>query len=400
MRTLRVIMVKRVFASVKPEILEWARTSAGFTLEAAAAALKIEPDVLAAWEAVGDERPSVPQLRYMATLYKRPLAALYLQEVPLRFQVLSDLRRGVPGEDRVYSPHLTHEIRTAQQRRELALELRAELDEPVEPFPFRLEADTPEQAGESIRRFLGLNAEQLLGFGADPTGRLGFNTWRMALERAGVLVFQSSRVPQSEASGFALAYDTMPVVVVNRKDVPQRRLFSMLHEFAHVALRESGVSDLKLNSAQVRTPDIEMRCNAIASAALMPRDALLAELDAAVGGQRLLTDEAIVRVARRFGVSRPALHIRLVSQRRSTWDLYFEKTAQYAAEYERERAGRPPARDMKRNMAQESLSDLGRPFIGLVLGNYHQRKITLSDVAGYLGIRVKHVNTPQQRFAG
>ena len=100
-------MVKRVFASVKPEILQWARTSAGFTLEAAAAALKIGPDVLAAWEALGDERPSVPQLRNMATLYKRPLAVFYLQEVPLRFQVLSDLRRVVPGEDRAFSPQLT-----------------------------------------------------------------------------------------------------------------------------------------------------------------------------------------------------------------------------------------------------------------------------------------------------
>ena len=113
-----------------------------------------------------------------------------------------------------------------------------------------------------------------------------------------------------------------------------------------------------------------------------------------------MTDEIIVRVARRFGVSRPALLIRLIGQRRSTWDFYFEKVAQYSAEYERERAARPPARDMKRNMAQESLSDLGRPFIGLVLGNYYQRRITLSDVSGYLGIRVKHVLTLQQRFAG
>lgn len=400
MRTLRVSMVKRVFASVKPEILEWARTSAGFTLEAAAAALKIDPGVLAAWEAPGDERPSLPQLRNMAMLYKRPLAVFYLQEVPLRFQVLSDLRRAVPGEDRVYTPQLTQEIRVAQQRRELALELREELDEPVEPFPFRLQAETPEQAGESIRRFLGVEPEELLGFGADATGRLGFNTWRMAMERAGVLVFQSSRVSQTETSGFALAYDTLPVVVVNRKDVPQRRLFSMLHEFAHVALRESGVSDLKLDAAQVQAPDIEVRCNAIASAALMPRDALLAELDAAMAGQRILTDDVIVRVARRFGVSRPALLIRLIGQRRSTWDFYFEKVTQYAVEYERERAARPQAKDMKRNMAQESLSDLGRPFIGLVLGNYYQRRLTLSDVAGYLGIRVKHVLTLQQRFAG
>ena len=393
-------MVKRVFASVKPEILVWARTSAGFTLEAAAAALKVDPEVLAAWEAPGDERPSVPQLRNMATLYKRPLAVFYLQEVPLRFQVLSDLRRAVLGEERVFSPQLTHEIRAVQQRRELALELREELEEPVEPFPFRLHAETPEQAGESIRRFLSLEPEELAGFGADASGRLGFNTWRMALERAGVLVFQSSRVSQTEASGFALAYDTLPVVVVNRKDAPQRRLFSMMHEFAHVALRESGVSDLKLDAAQVHAPDIEMRCNAIASAALMPQGPLLAELDAAMGGQRLLTDEIIVRVARKFGVSRPALLIRLIGQRRSTWDFYFEKVAQYAAEHERERAARPPAREMKRNMAQESLSDLGRPFIGLVLGNYYQRRITLSDVSGYLGIRVKHVLTLQQRFAG
>ena len=77
-------MVKRVYASVKPAILEWARTSAGFTLDAAAAALKIDLASLVAWEAGSDDRPSVPQLRNMATLYKRPLAVFYLQEVPLR----------------------------------------------------------------------------------------------------------------------------------------------------------------------------------------------------------------------------------------------------------------------------------------------------------------------------
>lgn len=393
-------MVKRVYASVKPAILEWARTSAGFTLDAAAAALKIDLASLVAWEAGSDDRPSVPQLRNMATLYKRPLAVFYLQEVPLRFQVLSDLRRTASGEDRLYSPLLTHEIRAAQQRRELALELREELDEPVEPFPFRLHGENAEQAGEAIRRFLGIEGGQILESGGDANGRLGFNTWRKAVEGSGVLVFQSSRVPQSEASGFALAYETMPVIVVNRKDTPQRRLFSMLHEFAHVALRESGVSDLKLDAIQVQNPDIEVRCNAIASAALMPRDVLLAELDAAMGRQQSLTDEVIVRVARRFGVSRPALLLRLISQRRSTWDFYFQKLVQYAAEYERQQAERSPAGAMKRNMPQESLSNLGRPFIGLVLGNYYQRRITLSDVAGYLGIRVKHIQSLQQRFAG
>ena len=57
-------------------------------------------------------------------------------------------------------------------------------------------------------------------------------------------------------------------------------------------------------------------------------------------------------------------------------------------------------RDMKRNMAQESLSDMGRPFVGMVLDNYHQRNLTLADVAGYLGIRVKHVQALERRFEG
>ncbi|MBT9488061.1 MAG: ImmA/IrrE family metallo-endopeptidase [Rubrivivax sp.] len=394
-------MAKRVFATVKPEILVWARTSAGFTGEAAAAALKIEPGLLAAWETqAGDERPSVPQLRSMAALYKRPLAVFYLQEVPLRFQVLSDLRRPALGEDRTYSPQLTLEIRSAQQRRELALELRAELEEPVEPFPFRLAVENIEQAGEAVRLFLGLQPAHLQNLGGDATGRQAFNLWRVAIERSGVLVFQSSRVSQSEASGFALAYDTLPVVVVNRKDVPQRRLFSMLHEFVHVALRESGVSDLKLDLVQVQTPDIELLCNSIAAAALMPKDVILSELDLATDGRRQLSDDVILRVARRFGVSRPALLLRLIGQRQATWDFYFEKIAQYAAEHERELAARSPAKDMKRNMAQESLSNLGRPFVGLVLGNYFQRRITLSDVAGHLGIRVKHVEALQRRFVG
>lgn len=393
-------MAKRIFATVKPEILVWARTSAGFTVEAAASSLKIDADVLANWEKDGEERPSVPQLRNLASLYKRPLAAFYLQEVPLRFQVLSDLRRPVPGVDAAYSPALTQEIRSAQQRRELAIELRTELDEPIEPYPFRLDDGNAEHAGEAIRKFLGIDVEQIRRFGSDVTGRLGFNTWRLALERSGLLVFQSARINQSEASGFALAYESMPVVVINRKDVPQRRLFSLLHEFSHVAIRESGVSDLKVDGTQGQGLDIELRCNAIASAALMPKEAVLAALDEALAGGKELTDEVIIRVARRFGVSRPALLIRLIHQNRATWDFYFEKVAQYNAEFEREKAARPPARDMKRNMAQESLSDLGRPFVGLVLDNYYQRRLTLNDVAGYLGIRVKHVESLQRRFEG
>jgi Zn-dependent peptidase ImmA (M78 family)/transcriptional regulator with XRE-family HTH domain len=356
---------------------------------------------LAQWEQ-GEKPLSVPQLRKLAALYKRPLAVFYLQELPLRFQVISDLRRATPGEDRPYSPALTQEIRAAQQRRELAKELSDELEEDVPPYAFRLTKVGSEEAGEKVRQFLGVTRQAILQFGKDPTGRAAFNAWRTAIERSGVLVFQSARIAQDEASGFALATDSLPVIVVNRKDIPQRRLFSLLHEFAHVALRESGVSDLKFDQDQFKSdPDIELLCNGVASAALMPMDLVTSGLRETLGRDAAITDEVIVRLARRFGVSRPALILRLVAARRVTWDFYFTKTAEYQAAYEREKASRVPTKqDIKRNIPQESLSDLGRPFIGLVLGNYYQRNLTLSDVAGYLGIRVKHVEAIQKKVVG
>ena len=400
MRTLKLNMVKRIFATVKPEILAWARTSAGFTLEAAAKGLKVDVSILTLWEDEdGTEAPSIPQLRALAALYRRPLAAFYLQEVPRRFQVLGDLRRPRQGEDQAYSPALTQEIRSAQQRRALAQELAADLGDDAQPFRFRLRSETAEEAGEAIRQFLRIAPKVIQQFGSDPSGRTALNTWRTAIEDAGVLVFQSSRIPQTEASGFAVAYDETPVIVINRKDVPQRRLFSLLHEFAHLALRESGVSDLRIDRQQTTAnADVEMRCNAIAAAALMPMESVNLELQTALADEGELTDQAVARVARRFGVSRPALLLRLVRAGLANWALYFEKDAQYKAEYESEQANRGPLPEMKRNIPQESLSDLGRPFIGLVLDNYHQRNITLSDVAGYLGVRVKHVETIERRM--
>jgi Zn-dependent peptidase ImmA (M78 family) len=392
-------MAKRIFATVRPDILVWARTSAGLGVTEAALAGNITIEALTAWEG-GDESPSMSQLRKLAEAYKRPLAVFYLQEVPVKFQVLSDLRRGGLAEQRPFSPVLTQEIRASHQRRELAHELSRELGEEISPYPFHLGDKTGEEAGAAIRQFLGIGLQELNSFGGDATGRRGFNAWRSAIEETGVMVFQCTKVSQDEASGFALAYDLTPVIVVNRKDVPQRRLFSLLHEFAHVALRESGVSDLNLNEKEVNKPDIEFRCNSIAAAALMPLEVLLPEFEKWSVKDESLADEAIVQMARRFGVSRPALLLRLVDAGRLRWKFFFEKIATYKEEYAKEQAQKRPPVEMKRNIPQESISNLGKPYISLVLGNYYQRNLTLSDVAGYLGVRVRHIENLQRRMAG
>jgi transcriptional regulator with XRE-family HTH domain len=59
----------RVEALVKPELLRWGRETAGLTIEAAAKKITVTPERLLSWEN-GDARPSIPQLRKMADVYR------------------------------------------------------------------------------------------------------------------------------------------------------------------------------------------------------------------------------------------------------------------------------------------------------------------------------------------
>src|ERR1700692_3551535 len=104
-------MAARVKAIINPALVIWARETAGFTAAEAAKRLDIDEARLAAWEdPASDDAPSIPQLRKLAGLFKRPLAVFYLSEAPPRFEVMRDLRR-LPGTGaRRYSPALQLEI--------------------------------------------------------------------------------------------------------------------------------------------------------------------------------------------------------------------------------------------------------------------------------------------------
>lgn len=389
-------MTKRSKAIVKGAVLAWARTSAGYALDEAAAKLGIEAAQLEAWEGEHDEnQPSIPQLRKAANLYKRPLAVFYLPEPPLTFQAMSDFRRLPDFGPSRFSPGLTLDIRVAHQRRELALEMLADVDERPPAFALATSlAGKPEEAGAAIRTALGITPKLQANWRDDLTA---FRAWRSRIEGLGVLVFQASRIESGEASGFAYWADVLPFMVVNSKDAYSRRTFSLLHELAHLMLHQSGVSDLDAEGARLGDAErIEVFCNQVAAAALMPLDLFLAEPIVASRGVGLheWSDEAIGALAATFSVSREAIVRRLLTFRRTSDGFYTRKRAQYAREFQaqqqrnREKAEGKP---IPRNMPRETLATFGRSFVRMVLDNYHADRLSLSDVSGYLGVKVRHL---------
>jgi len=294
------------------------------------------------------------QLRKMAVAYKRLLSDFYLPSPPKEDSIPHDFRR-LPGEVASrYSRALRHQLRLARQRRELALDLAAEL--PTLSGRLHLNTD-PEKAGAELRKLLGVTLEEQRRW-REP--RISYNTWRAVIERQGILVFQAAGIAPAEMLGFSLSDRPLPVIGVNCKLRHNGRTFTLLHECVHVFLEQSSICDI--DEGMRRPPEeqrIEVFCNAVAAAALVPRDALVSEdLVAAHPAQpREWSEGELSSLGRVFGVSNEVILRRLLTEGRTTQTFYAARRAFWGslldapatlsdrdAEYKRQHAAGGPQR--------------------------------------------------------
>jgi Zn-dependent peptidase ImmA (M78 family) len=127
---------------------------------------------------------------------------------------------------------------------------------------------------------------------------------RKRIEDKGIFVLHDS-FPEQDGSGFCLSHPTHPVIVVNTKQQTKgRRLFTLIHELAHVLMRKSGISD-----PFVRENATERLCNRFAGSFLVP-DAYFRQLIPSKIGRD--PDLDTVRwAARRLKISQEATVFRL-----------------------------------------------------------------------------------------
>jgi Zn-dependent peptidase ImmA (M78 family) len=385
-------------ALVKPALLRWARDRAKVKLEDAAKAAHVSAERLEAWERDGsDDAPTLGQLRDLAAKYHFPLAVFYLPEPPKDFAPLRDFRRLRDAEEEPISANLAFHIRSAYDRRELALELFQELDSEPQRFPLKATIrDDPEQVGRSIREFLKVDSESQQR--AARQGR-AFDFWRRRLEENDVLVFLISgphwSVDLKEMRGFTIAMPELPVIVVNGRDDSQGgKAFTLIHELCHVLLGESAISNGAGDYPTLKPADrsIERFCDTVAAATLMPRELVLSFREAAGSGVREWSDAELRRISRAIGASRQALLLRFVTLKRASWEHYKEWEEVFEEEYRQraeDRAQEKKSVPIKRHVMVMSWN--GRGFTRLVLRSYYDQRITLNDVSSYLGAKVKHI---------
>jgi Zn-dependent peptidase ImmA (M78 family) len=322
----------------------------------------------------------------------------YLAEPPRTFDALHDFRAGTAGViSPIMTPSLAFEIRKAYDRREWALELMSELQLTPTTFDVRVElTDDVEIAAGRIRTALGVRAEQQSQWHVDNEA---FREWRDLLEKAGVITFQASGLELDDARGFSISLRPLPVVVANIKDAYRGRIFTLLHELTHIALNESGICDLDDSRSRNASATIEAFCNRVAGAILFPRQELLStpEVRSHRPSDMAWSDAEIQSLSRKFGGSREALLVRLLSLGRTTDRFYYKKRDEYRLAYAKWREQR------KEGFAPPhvvSLSSAGPFFTSLVIENFNREHITASDVSDYLQVRVKHLPEIQRDYSG
>jgi len=383
----------RDYALVEPQMIAAARAQSGMPEDVAAKKMGISPERLNAWE-TGQVRPTLRQLRKAARVYRQSLAFFYLPAVPEDLTPsLSDFRRLPKSKARTISSELLLELREANIRREIALDLIQAYEGTWIAPEFSFSPDTsenPEVVGRWLREYLQVDFGTQKGW---KSKREAFNEWRRAAESHGILVFQAASVGTDEMRGFSIAKSPLPVVVVNREDAYAGRVFSLLHEIIHLGLRMSALCNLREGGTSSGVDTLEVYCNHAAGAAIVPASELRLEAEAlATRGSQPWEDTSIEHLAERFSASCEVIVRRLLILELVTKDFYEKKRAEYLEHPPptKKGGGFPPP-------AVDALSKAGHAYTRLVIQSMYDNIITPNDASDYLGIRLRHFESVEEQ---
>ncbi len=358
-----------------PEILKWARETAGLDLDEAAKKLGFRDskkrtaiEKLESLES-GHDHPTNAQLNRMAKAYFQPPMVFYLPKPPLMGDKGEDFRT---ASQQVADPRgnarlnlLTRDIKATQR---LVKGVLLEDNEKALPFVNSVTISSGvESVARDIVNTIDFNLEQ---FRSERRVRDAFAYLRHQIELSRIFVLLLSdlgshhtTIPAEVFRGFAFADDVAPLIVINRKDAVSAWSFTALHEVTHVWLGKSGVSGM------FGDKDVERFCDRVAGAILLPSaDRAAIEVGRQSGYDDIV--RLIENAADRMNLSHSMISYNLWLDGHvdyETWQrLRLRSAQQWAAHVESERkrnkqrTGGPDYYKLRRHQLGNALVDLTR----------------------------------------
>jgi len=370
---------------ISPVVLAWARQDSGYTPERVAERLQVSTERVSEWEQ-GQRSPTFRQVENLAKFYHRPLSLFFQPTLPSVTPLAAEYRRLPNVRPGAESPELRLAVRTMSARRETMIELLDELGGTAPTFELSARlSESPAVAGARLRSALALDLATQLGW---PNVWHAWAGWRAAVENIGVLVFLFSKVVLAEARGVSLLRFPLPVAGVNSKEIPEVRIYTLVHEVVHLMLA-MGKEEVPAANEHRSSGDweaVERFAEEAASHALVPEDALFQGIADARLPQHGWDIGDVQKLARRFKISALAMATRLRASGIFTWTKY----QAWRNAWEAFVATLPARKGGFAHPVTTALGRAGRPFVTTVLEALAANRIDSVAAARHLDLKFDH----------
>ncbi len=382
-----------ILVKTNPKVVKWIIDDSGLDVAELAEKIKVTESDVEKWMTSSVEI-EMKKLEKISRVLKRPLATFFLPEPPEESRI-PDYRR-LPGQKEIrLSLDTRAKIRDVRHLQEIAEDLMKAQGMDTEPMVAAVTTQSsPERIAETECKKLGLESGAL-SVPEAKTPRELYSALRQTIESLNIFVFQTS-MQIEEVRAITLS-DRLPMaIVVSSKDIVEARIFSLLHEYGHILLRKDGMcipQTMYESGSYDDLQHIEAWCNSFAASVLMPEKPLLKECRM-LEERGFEKEEIIYRLAAKFRVSKQAVAVRLRNLGKddpaSGYDLLLQKIKSSETRRSAKNTG-----GVERTRL--CISNRGRKFVSLVLESEVRDIIHISDVAEYLGIKLKHLKKLEEQ---
>lgn len=365
---------------INPDILKWARTSIGISIDEVARRIGRKKEEIGEWEA-GRASPTYAQLERLAyQIYKRPLAVFFFPDIPMEETPRTEFRT-LPNAliDRL--PAEVVKLYRKAKIYQLNLAELFENSKPVEPNlieKHKLDERTNITGlAERIRKELGYSLEdQYLWHSFDEA----FKKWREAFEGLGIFIFKDA-FHNEDFSGFCIYDEKFPIIFINNSMPDSRQIFTLFHELGHLLYNLGGI-DFRDNrffdDIEGKYHKYEVGCNRFASEFLVPQSAF--------ESQNLQVSESQFKsLASKFSVSREVILRKYLDNNLINIELYKKMVDKWAKQFRKQKSGG--------HYYYTQIAYLGNTYINLVFRKYYQNKISIENLSSYLNIKEANIST-------
>ncbi|HJH31390.1 MAG TPA: ImmA/IrrE family metallo-endopeptidase [Methanosarcinaceae archaeon] len=371
---------------VNPDIMRWARETAGYSIEGLVDKIKrkrVTATVVQDWEN-GNASPSYPQLEKLAyKIFKRPLALFFFPEPPEEETPGQSFRTLPYQEIDLIQPTMHHLIRKAMVFRENLKELYDNMNPAKQKIfiDFEIKSSDPvSNVAKDVRKYLDSSLDEQYALKSNEDA---LKYWRNLLEEHGIFIFKDA-FKDDEFSGFCLYDNVYPIIYINNSQAKSRQIFTLFHELAHIMFRTGGVDLRHDDFVQGMSGDnkyIEIFCNKFAGEFLVPSEDVQKHLR-----NKSIDNKLLASLAKKYSVSREVIL-------RKCLDLGYIGQAFYESKVREWKTESP--KNKKTSSGDDYYSNkntyLGNRYIETVFSKYYQGVISKSQLSDYLGIKESNV---------